>query len=116
MDQFIPSVTESDVERILNRDIPAGEREAIRKLVGQLQIQEKPRVVLACIKNAAANMQKLKNNLAEAVGYYREIIGEAEYPVYMKKAFHMDKLSESEKQAIIEKDKKQYLAWLERAA
>src|SRR5262245_64012452 len=38
--------------------------------------------------------------------------GKAEYPNYMKKAFHIEKLSDGEKAKIIEKDKNQYLAWL----
>jgi hypothetical protein len=50
--------------------------------------------------------------LTNAEGYYREIIGEAEYPNYLKKAFRMDKLSADEKSRIIEKDKAQYLQWL----
>ena len=40
------------------------------------------------------------------------MIGEAEHPNYMKKAFHIDRLSEEEKSTIIEKDRTQYLAWL----
>ena len=52
--------------------------------------------------------------LAEASGYYREHIGEAEYPNYVKKMFRIDKLSEAEKFAIFQKDKDQYLTWLHR--
>jgi hypothetical protein len=75
-------------------------------------VREKPRVILACLKTWNGDIQKLKSNLADAAGYYREIIGEAEYPNYMKKAFRIDKLSEAEKSTIVERDKNQYLTWL----
>ena len=74
MDQFTPEVSDSDVE--------------------------KPRVILACLKASNGDIQKLKGNLANAAGYYREIIGEAEYPNYMKKAFRIDELSEAEKSTL----------------
>jgi hypothetical protein len=32
----------------------------------------------------------------------------------MKKAFHIEKLSEAEKSTIVERDKNQYLTWLNR--
>jgi len=83
-------------------------------MIQRVQVREKVRVMLACMKAAGGDVQKLKGNLNEAEGYYREIIGEAEYPFYVKKMFRMDKLTEQEKADIIEKDKKQYLDWLNR--
>ena len=114
MDQFVPEVSDSDVERILQRDVPLEEQEVIRRLIRPLEVREKPRVVLACLKNSSGDVEKIKRNLAEASGYYREHIGEAEYPNYMKKVFRIEQLSEAEKSSIIEKDKNQYLAWLHR--
>ncbi len=77
MEQFIPQVSDSDVERIIKRDLPMEEQEGIRVIMGQLEVREKPRVVLACLKNSGGDIRKLKNNLAEAPGYYREFIAEA---------------------------------------
>jgi hypothetical protein len=114
MQQFVPEGSDSDVERIIQRDFRQEELEQIRGLIRQVEVREKPRVVLACLKNSGGDFGKLKCNLAEASGYYREHIGEAEYPNYMKKIFHIDKLSEAEKSSIVEKDKRQYLAWLHR--
>jgi hypothetical protein len=114
MEQFVPHVSESDVERLIQRDFALDEQVEIRGLIKQLDVREKARVVLACLKNSGGDVEKLKYNLAEASGYYREHIGEAEYPNYMKKVFHIDKLSEAEKSKIFEKDKHQYLAWLHR--
>jgi hypothetical protein len=109
-------VSNSDVERIIERDFPQDQREEIRALVRKLEVREKARVVLACLKNSGGNLQKLTYYLGEASGYYREHIGEAEYPNYMKKIFRIDELSESEKSTIFEKDRAQYVAWLLREA
>lgn len=114
MEQFVPDVSESDVERIIQRDFLQEEQEEIRGLIRPLEVREKPRVVLACLKNSGGDITKMKYYLTEASGYYREHIGEAEYPNYMKKIFRIDKLSEAEVSAIFEKDKNQYLAWLHR--
>ncbi|HKC95324.1 MAG TPA: hypothetical protein VKB81_15005 [Nitrospira sp.] len=114
MEQFVPDVSESDVERIIKRDLPVEEHDGILEIIRQLEVREKARVVLACLKNSGGDLRKLKYDLAEASGYYREHIGEAEYPNYMKKIFRIDKLSEAEISTIFEKDKNQYLAWLRR--
>jgi hypothetical protein len=114
VDQFTPQVTQEDIERVLQRDFPATHWQEIREMIQQCQVREKDRVMLACMKAAGGDIQKLKRNLNESAGYYREIIGEAEYPFYVKKMFRIDKLTEKEKADIIEKDKKQYLDWLNR--
>ena len=100
MDQFTPHVTHEDVERILQRDFPAEHWEELRKIIKLVQVRETDRVILACMKNAGGDVQKLKGNLNEATGDYREIIGEAEYPFYSKKIFRIEQLTEKEKSAV----------------
>ena len=112
MDQFIPQVGQEDVDRVLQRDFPVEHRQELRKLIQLVQVREKHRVVLACMKSAGGDVQKLKKNLNDAAGYWREIISEAEYPYYSKKMFRIEKLTEKEQADIIEKDRKQYLDWL----
>jgi len=114
MEQFVPQVSDADVERVLKRDVVVDAQQEIQDIIKRLEVRYKTRVVLACLKNSAGNIEKLKRDLAEAPGYYREHIGEAEYPNYMKKVFGIDKLSDAEKSAIFETDKTQYLAWLNR--
>ena len=104
MGQFIPNVSEEDVERILNREFPAEQHAEIKKLIANVTVQEKSRVVIACIKNANNDYSKLVNELENANGYWREIISEAEYPK-IKKARN---LTDDE---INEKRKEQYLLW-----
>ena len=113
MEQFTPTVSDADVERVIRRDLPVETHEEIWAIIKQIEVREKPRVILACLKNGGGDIQKLKHNLAWATDY-REIIGEAEYPNWTKKMFHIEKLSEAEQNKIIEKDKDQYLAWLYR--
>jgi hypothetical protein len=114
MSQFTPQVGEQDVERVLRRDFPVEHQQDLREMIQSIQVTEKHRVILACMKNAGGDVQKLRVNLNEAPGYYREIIAEAEYPFYTKKMFRIDKLTEQERAEIFEKDKRQYLAWLNR--
>ena len=52
MEQFIPVVTEDDVERILNREYHSELHDGIRVLISKVTIHEKTRVVVACFKNA----------------------------------------------------------------
>ena len=103
MDQFVPEVSREDIERILKRDFPVEVRDELREMIEQIDVIEKNRVILACMKNAAGDVRKLKNNLGEAEGYYREIIGEAEYPNYLKKMFRIDKLPKLRKQRSLKK-------------
>lgn len=114
MAQYVPEVNEADIERVVRRDYPPELHAAIQEMIRGVEVVEKPRVVMACLKNGNGNFEKLKGELANASGWWREIISEAEYPNYTKKWFRMDKLGEEEKQRIIEKDKDQYLAWLRR--
>jgi hypothetical protein len=110
--QFVPAVSDQDVERVVRRDYPAERHAAIHELIRSIDVREKPRVVLACLKYADGNVEKLKAELTNAEGYWREIISQAEYPNYTKKIFRIDRLSVEEQERIIEKDKSQYLKWL----
>lgn len=110
--QFIPEVDEKDVQRVVYRDFPPDQYTNVLELIEGSEVRGTPRVVLACLKVADGNMQELKAQLEDAIGYYREIICKAEYPNYTRKATRMDRLPENEQRAIIELDKSQYLAWL----
>ena len=112
MAQYVPTVSESDIERIIQRDYSRDLHAAIHEMIRSIEVREKARVILACLKNGNGDFQKLKGELTNAEGWWREIISEAEYPNYTKKMFRIDRLSEMEKERIIEKDKNQYLAWL----
>ena len=112
--QPTPSVTDSDVVRIVRRDYPADAVASILELIATIEVREKPRVVLACLKIADGDLETLRGNLANASGWYREILGEAEYPLATKRWFRIDSLSEDEVRSIYDKDWRQYSEWLAR--
>lgn len=112
MAQYVPDVSAGDIERIVRRDYPSELHGAIQETIRGVEVREKARVILACLKNANGNFQKLKSDLINAGGYWREIIDEAEYPNYTKKMFRIDRLSADAIERIIEEDKSQYLKWL----
>jgi hypothetical protein len=114
LSQPTPSVTDGDVERIVRRDYPAGAREEIRGLIAAIEVREKPRVILACLKIAGGDVERLRNQLADASGYYREIISEAEYPLATRRWFRIESLPDDEVRAIYDKDWRQYSDWLTR--
>ncbi len=113
--QPTPSVSERDVERIVRRDYPTNVVDDILELIATVEVREKSRVVLACLKIAGDNIDRLRNELASASGYYREILSEAEYPLATKRWSRIESLSEDEVRAIYDKDWRQYSEWLTRA-
>lgn len=112
MEQYHPTVSDIDIERIVRRDYPSDLHASIHEMIRGIDVREKARVIVACLKNANGDFQKLKGELANAEGWWREIISEAEYPNYTRKMFRIDRLSATEQERIIEKDKNQYLTWL----
>jgi len=53
MEQFVPQVTDADVERVLKRDVAVESQHEIGEIIKRLEVREKARVVLACLKNSA---------------------------------------------------------------
>src|SRR5262245_50937239 len=96
MRQPPPSVTEADIERVVRRDFPATVAAEILDLIATIDVREKPRVVLACLKIANGDLDRLRADLADASGWYREFLGEAEYPLATKRWSRMASLPENE--------------------
>jgi hypothetical protein len=109
-----PDVSDEDVERVVCRDYPAAEVDRILTLAARVEVPERPRVILACLKLAAGSVEKLIGRFAEASADYRDVLGEAEYPLAMRRWFRMDRLSEEERQRIYDADWAEYQAWLHR--
>ena len=105
-------VTDADIERIIARDYPPDKHAEIRELIRGVECWEKPRVMLACLKNGRGDFGRLKGEILNASGWWREILSEAEYPNYTKKMFR--KLSSEEEERLFAADKAQYLEWLSR--
>lgn len=112
MQQPVPTVTIEDVRRVVAREF-AGEEVAVAlDAIDRLEVREHDRIALACLKLANGDLQRLLHELADAPGYWREKISEAEYPASSKKRFHWERLSDDEKADIYTKDWKQYSEWL----
>ena len=114
MGQYTPDVTDEDVERIVRRDYPQDVHDFIFEMIRGIEVIEKARVVLACLKVGQGDVKKAEGELANASGWWREIILAAEYPNYAKIMFRVERLPREEVDRVIEKDKTQYLAWLNR--
>src|SRR5262245_7886419 len=114
MSQPTPDISEEDVERILRRDYSHANLGELRASIGRLDLREKWRVAVACMKNAGGDVQKLQGELAAAEADYRDVLSEAEYPEATRKWFRIEKFSEAERQAIYDRDWRQYEEWLRR--
>jgi len=68
----------------------------ILQLIATVTVREKPRVVLACLKIANGDLDRLRANLADASGYYRELLSEAEYPLATKRWSRIHSMHEDE--------------------
>jgi hypothetical protein len=116
--QPAPNVTHADVERIVRRDFGAERAAEVLALLegyGPERWHRHPeRVRLACLKLAHGELDRLRAQIENAQYDYRDVIGAAEYPGYMKRMFHIEKLPEEERQEIIDGDWRQYQDWLNR--
>ena len=110
-----PTVTRADVERIVRRDFPADRALEILAMLNEYGTEdwhrETDRVRLAILKLSAASIERLRYQLETAKSDYREVLGPAEYPGYMKRMFRIESLSSDEQQRIIDRDWKQYQDW-----
>ena len=114
MAQRTPHVTEQDAWRVLERDYGQHDVTQLRAAISNLDVREKWRVVLACLKSAGGSIDALRGNLESAGGYWRELISEAEYPRATKIWGRIDRLSPTEQEEVFEADWRQYDAWLHR--
>ena len=106
--QPIPDVTSIDVERIVERDFKY-EFTTVMDILKELGTA---RVQLAALKLANGSVEKLRSNIESAKRDYRDILGHAEYPAYMKKGF--GELPADERLRIIDDDWRQYNEWLKK--
>jgi len=70
------------------------------------------RVHLAALKLAAGSVERLRSQVEEAKRDYRDVVGPAEYPGYMRRWFRIQGLPPEEQQQIIGADWCQYQEWL----
>jgi hypothetical protein len=118
--QPVPSVSRADVERIVRRDFPADRQAEALGLLDEYGPEgwhrAPDRVHLAALKLAAGRIEALRYQIEEAKHDYRDVIGAAEYPSYMRRWSRVPSLSPDEQQRIVDADWQQYQEWLARDA
>jgi hypothetical protein len=112
MTQPTPTVSQSDVDRIVERDYPEDSFAAIRMILERYNSNEPHRVRLAILKLANGNVTDLKCFVESARCDFRDVLSPAEYPLATKKWSQMGKMATDEKETIYRKDWEQYQNWL----
>lgn len=118
MNQHIPTVDRTDVERIVTRDFSPELRAQVLQALsayGTEPYQREPhRVHLDILKLAGGDLARVVQETENAGCDYRDTILSAEYPNYGRKMFHIDELPQLERDRITEADRQQYEVWLHR--
>jgi hypothetical protein len=118
MNQPIPKVTENDVIRIVQRDFPTKQFDAVMSILNEYGTEDWQRGVnrvrLAVLKLASGDLLALRREIDVARSDYRDVLAYAEYPEYMQKVSPCARLAEVEREKIIRADWTQYQSWLNR--
>lgn len=118
--QPVPQVNENDVERVVRRDFPADDYDAVMTILDMYGTEawqrECARVQLAALKLANSSLERLRSCIEIAKTDYRDVLSPAEYPAYRKIGWsQIRKLATEEQGNIIDSDRRQYEEWLNRA-
>lgn len=115
MDQPIPNVSRSDVERIARHDFGPAEADRAMAVLDEYQSEssDRSRVQLAVLKLAAGNLQLLRRHMEIAKNDYRDVITAAEYPRFSRE-IGFSPVPDSLRQDVIDDDWRQYEHWLRR--
>ena len=115
--QPIPSVSEIDVERVVQRDhaTNADEVFALLRTYGvESWEREVPRVQLAILRLAEGDMDRLRQQLDYAKRDYRDVLLGAEYLAYGALTLRTPHPSPEDAQRAIDEDWRKYEEWLRR--
>jgi hypothetical protein len=112
---YIPEVTEADVERIVDRDFAPAERQAVLGLLRQSAEEIGPRTQLAILKLSDGKLEHVPLHMDIAHRDYRDVLAAAEYPEWLEVGFTgTEAMSAEEVENLKRRDWEQYLAWLSR--
>ena len=115
MHQPVPSVTRSDVERVVRRDFPSEDFATVMALLDEYGTQgherEKDRVQLAVLKLSEGSVDELLCEIQTAKVDYRDVLSWAEYPSY-----RWDEKDQVKIQKMYRDDWQQYSDWLNKGS
>lgn len=114
MQQPVPKVSRSDVERILARDFEPQAREGLRKLLAGAGATLSPRVLLAVLKLADGDAEAVAARLEAARSDWRDVVAEAEYPRYTEATTGGARPTPERRDELVRADWEHYRDWLER--
>jgi hypothetical protein len=116
MEQKIPDISDSDIERLIKRDFPRlefSEIESILKMYGSTSKKGRNRIYAGILKLSDGNIELIKKYVEKAIDDFRDIIALSEYPNYSEHAFD-ENLPEEKEEQLINGDWMQYEAWLKK--
>ena len=118
MEQPTPQISSADVERVVVRDFPANRVTEVFAIINEYGQEdwhrELHRVRLAALKLAAGNVERLRDQIAEANCDYRDVLAWAEYPNYMDQIPTSGSVPADKMKRVVETDWRQYQEWLTR--
>lgn len=109
MDQRVPAINDTDVDRVLRRDFAPDHVTAAADLLARISTPEAPRVRLAALKLALGDLAKLQDAVDLATADYRDVIISAEYRRYAARYQVESSTSAAEDSTA---DSNEYQAWL----
>ncbi len=109
-DQPIPDVSDADVVRVIHRDYPPAQHEAVSQMLGRIN---DPRVKLSVLKLAEGNQEMIADLVRQAKEDYRDILASAEYSACMTEGFSLFKRPDEIQKKVIDQDWEQYKRWLD---
>jgi hypothetical protein len=111
----VPVVSEEDILRLVARDFPATECEAVLAALSKFRaesLREPTRLCAAILKLSGGDTSRLPEAIALARQDFRDALVEAESPRFCKIGFvGVDKLTKRARQKLIEDDWQQYQEW-----
>ena len=115
--QPIPDVKQEDIDRIVRRDFPESQDDAVLDILQQYGAEkwhrEGWRVKAAVLKLANGNLHALRIAMDVAKRDFRDVLMAAEYPEYGRTdTSARKKLDEAERDRVIDRDWEQYRTWL----
>lgn len=109
VDQPTPDVSDADVVRVIHRNYPQAQHEAVSRSLGGV---DDPRVKLAVLKLADRKLEEVADLFQGAKEDYRDVIAWAEYPKCMED-FRLFNRSVEVQKKVIDQDWEQYMRWLD---
>ena len=119
-EDYVPNVTIDDVLRIVRRDFPPNQIDAVLEVLngygGESWHREQFRVYLAILKLSNGEIDAVRRQLNMAKSDYREVLAPAESPGFFRVGFvGANQLTKEEVIQLMNADREQYKAWLTRS-